>query len=155
MPNSRSAYWRALEDHLRASDNADVVLHDLGFDYFRAIRINGVPRETGTRWILPHFAVVATKRKQRVKAGNRVELVIRRPYYGHLAMHEQRIRQEIPHILPSDPPTDHNETGHFEVWKPHNLEREDAWQTDFEWFVDNLRLFEGVLAPRVLAALRR
>ncbi|MCY4509111.1 MAG: hypothetical protein OXG35_19450 [Acidobacteria bacterium] len=155
MPNSRRAYWRALEDYLRASDNADVVLHDLGFDYFRAIRINGVPGETGNRWILPHFAVVATKQKRRVKAGNRVELVIRRPYYGHLAMREQRIRQEIPYILPPDPPIDDNETGHFEVWKPDNLERKDAWQTDFEWFVENLRLFHRVLRPLVLAALRR
>lgn len=60
MPNSRSAYWSAFEDNLRATGNADIVLHDLGFDYFRAVRISGVPRETGTRWILPHFAVVAT-----------------------------------------------------------------------------------------------
>ena len=38
MPDRREAYWRAFEDYLCNTDNADVVLHDLGSDYFRAIR---------------------------------------------------------------------------------------------------------------------
>ncbi len=151
MADNRAEYWRAFEDYLHASGDTNIVLHDLGHIYFRAIRIDGVPKETGKRWILPHFAVVATKQKRRMKAGKRVELVIRRPYYGQLAVHEQSIGEQIPHMLPSDPPTDENETGHFEVWTPHNLDDRRVWQEDFAWFVEHLRLFQGVLEPRVRA----
>ena len=79
--------------------------------------------------------------------------MIRHPYYGHLAMHEQVIREQISHVLHSDPPTDDNETGHYEVWKPHNLEREDGWPDDFEWVCrESLPVPEGA---RLLACSRR
>ena len=152
MADGRAAYWQGCKDNLAREG---IEFCDLGYPYFRAIQIEGVPKErcaSGARWELPHFAVVATKKKMRVVRGNRVELVVRHPYYEGLVEHRRAIDEQIPAVLSWSAPDDSNETGHVEVWKLDNLRNPDAWREDFEWFVENLRRFQRVLTPHVLQA---
>ena len=147
MTDDREAYWQKCEAYF---SREGIELFTLK-PFFRAVRIEGVPEEPWVRWLLPHFAVVATKQKQRAEPGNRVELVVRHPYYEALEVSRPGIDEQISG-LSWDAPTESNETGHIEVWKPHNLDSRAAWHEDFDWFVMNLRLFQRVLTPYVLRA---
>lgn len=152
MDDERQAFFRGLADYLLETGNGDVVLHDLGHEYFRAIRIAGVPAESGKRWALPHWAVCVTLRGNKRMgrdAGNRFELVLPGGTYDRILAQHSAITEEIPGTHWISPEKDRSATGHVEVSKPDNLGNPTRWTEDFKWFVENLRLFQRVIGPHV------
>ena len=149
MPDDREKYWIAFAAFVREKTGTPIELQTRR-PYFRLIPIEGVNPDGHA-----HFAVVATKRRSKVRpAGNRVQLVLEKQHAKHylaaLNRHRSRIEAEIQGVDWQVEPI--GEASHIEVWKEHNLDSPAAWPEDFEWLLHNLLLFRRVLGPYVQAA---
>ena len=157
MTDVREAYWRALEDYLRETGNADIVLvaHPGRHAQFRIVEIGGVRESDDFFRRMPHFAVAVTlRRSKHGPAGARTQLVLpKRHMYRKLSERRSIIAEQIPNSLWVPPDDPDGETGSVDVRAPHHLDDRTRWPQDFAWFVENIRAFRRVLTPQVLATL--
>ena len=153
MPNGtrslsqvREEYWAEFEKFLRATDQ-DLAIQRWGSQkYFRWAAVEGVDEHHA------HFAAVAALTARGVrKAGNRVQLVLQKPYASHylneLGRHRAEIESTIPCVQWLDKPF--GDASHIEVWKEHRVAHRDDWPEDFAWMLGHLLLFRRVIGPLV------